>query len=71
MTSGKFEVGQQVNLVQNRGRSRDTFKIVRVLPFEYGGGHHYRIKSVADGHERAAAEGELIGVVSLFGRGGV
>jgi hypothetical protein len=59
MTSHKFKVGQRVSLVQTRGRSRDTFKVVRVLPIEHGG-HHYRIKSVVDGHERAAGEGELI-----------
>jgi hypothetical protein len=56
MKSHKFKVGQRVSLVQTRGRSRDTFKIVRVLAFEYGS-HHYRIKSVADGHERAIGEG--------------
>lgn len=64
MTSHKFKVGQRVSLVQTRGRSRDTFKIVRVLPFDYGS-HHYRIKSVADGHERAVGEGELIGAISV------
>ncbi len=66
MTARKFKVGQRVSLVQTRGRSTDTFEIVRVLPFEYGS-HHYRIKSVSDGHERAVGEGELIGAMSLFG----
>ncbi len=68
MTSRKFKVGQRVSLAQAQGRPRDTFEIVRVLPFEYGS-HHYRIKSVADGHERVAGEGELIGALSSSGRG--
>ena len=68
MTSRKFKVGQRVSLVQTRGRSRDIFEIVRMLPFEQGS-HHYRIKSVADGHERAVGEGELIGSLSVPGRG--
>jgi hypothetical protein len=68
MTSRKFKIGQRVSLAQARGRSRDTFEIVRVLPFECGS-HHYRIRSVADGHERAVGDGELIGAISVFGRG--
>lgn len=71
MTSRRFKVGQRVSLVQSRGRSRDTFEIVRVLPCEYGSSHHYRIKSVADGHERVAGEGELVGALSVSGRGPV
>jgi hypothetical protein len=69
MTLRKFKVGQRVSLVQAQGRSRDTFEIVRVLPFEYGS-YSYRIKSVKDGHERVAGEGELIGALSASGRGG-
>jgi hypothetical protein len=30
-------------------------------------GHHYRIKSIVDGHERAVGEGELIGSLSAPG----
>jgi hypothetical protein len=67
MTSRKFKVGQRVSL-QAQGRSRDAFEIVRVLPFDYGS-YSYRIKSVKDGHERVAGEGELIGAVSASGGG--
>jgi len=69
MTARKFTVGQRVLLVQPRGRSNNTFEIVRVLPFEYGS-HHYRIRSVSDGHERAVGEGELIGEISSIVGGG-
>jgi hypothetical protein len=69
MTARKFKVGQRVTFVQTRGRSDNTFEIVRVLPFEYGS-YHYRIRSVADGHERAAGEGELVGEISIVGGGG-
>jgi hypothetical protein len=66
MTSHKFKVGQRVSLIQSQGRSRDTFEIVRVLPLDQGA-HHCRIKSIADGHERAVGEGELIGSLSAPG----
>jgi hypothetical protein len=34
------------------------FEVVRLLPQEHGV-NQYRLKSILDGHERVAAEGEL------------
>lgn len=60
MTPRKFKAGQQVMIAPNRYGSlrRETFEVVRVLPEEHGV-YHYRIKSVADGHERVVLESEL------------
>jgi hypothetical protein len=58
--SHKFKPGQTVTLTPSRyGSNRQAqFQVVRLLPAEHGI-HHYRLKSVADGHERVAAENEL------------
>ena len=56
----KFKLGQSVEIVASdlRLRPLGTFKIVRVMPSERGI-RQYRIKSVMDGHERVAMEGDL------------
>jgi hypothetical protein len=60
MTSHKFKVGQNVQMIRpgyDSGRLA-TFRIVRHLPQERGI-NQYRIKSIADGGERVAIENEL------------
>ncbi len=56
----RFHAGQTVTLLPNRyGSNRNgSFEVTRLLPAEHGI-NHYRLKSVADGHERVAAEDEL------------
>jgi hypothetical protein len=56
----RFQAGQTVTLLPNRyGSNRNgSFEVTRLLPAEHGI-NHYRLKSVADGHERVAAEDEL------------
>lgn len=61
--SHKFKTGQTVRYapsgfgvaVSDRGA---RFEIIRLLPSERGI-NHYRLKSLLDGHERVAMEGEL------------
>lgn len=62
MGTHKYKVGQKVMLV--RGRSSGPtdpgrFEIVRTLP-ESGGTYQYRVRSLADGHERVVVEPELM-----------
>lgn len=61
MTTHKFRAGQQVTLAPDRnyGLRKRTFKVVRLLP-EVRGVYQYRVKSVADGHERVLLESDLI-----------
>ena len=56
----KFKPGQSVRFVTSdlRLKPLGEFKIVRVMPSERGI-RQYRIKSVMDGHERVAMEGDL------------
>jgi hypothetical protein len=61
--SHKFKLGQTVRYapsVPGVGAADRTarFKVVRLLPAERGI-CHYRLKSLIDGHERVAMEGEL------------
>jgi len=60
MVAHKFKAGQQVIVAPHRpsGVTGGTFKIVRVLPEERGV-WQYRVKSVADGHERVVLESDL------------
>jgi hypothetical protein len=57
----RYQAGQTVTLAPNRyGANRNgRFEVTRLLPEEHGV-NHYRLKSVADGHERVAREDELI-----------
>lgn len=61
MTGHKFKAGQTVTVVARRYEAspRGSFSIVRILPTEHGV-NQYRIKSVADGHERVVSEAELV-----------
>jgi hypothetical protein len=61
MEQYKFMAGQAVEL---RGRSgawlpSGLFNVERTLPSD-GHQNQYRLKSVKDGHERVATEGELV-----------
>jgi hypothetical protein len=62
MEPHKFKVGQTVELLRNQEqhlRPLGTFEVIRVMPTEHGQ-RQYRIRSLADGHERVALEAELI-----------
>lgn len=57
----KYKTGESVTLVTKRmyeTKPLGVFQVVRLLPMEHGG-NQYRIRSVADGHERVVVEGEL------------
>ena len=61
MEQYKFKAGQSVEL---RGRAgawlpSGLFNVVRTLPSD-GRQNQYRLKSVKDGHERVATEGEIV-----------
>ncbi len=65
MTEHKFKAGQSVEL---RGRAgmrlpQGSFSVVRPLPAE-GRENQYRLKSKRDGHERVAAESDLVPVTA-------
>ena len=62
MAAHKFKVGQKVALVWGRVAGPGVpgkFEIVRTLP-ESGGNNLYRVRSLADGHERVVMEPELV-----------
>jgi hypothetical protein len=54
MPAHKFKAGQNVTVTDRHGR----FEIIRPLP-ETGGRNQYRVRSLADRHERVVAESEL------------
>jgi hypothetical protein len=57
----RFKVGQTVvapSGVRDALMPPGPYVIVRLLPAD-GGEPHYRVKSAADGHERALLEGQL------------
>jgi len=60
MVPRKFKAGQTVTLTPNRAYATPAgrFEIVRLMPDEHGR-YQYRIRSIADGHERVALESEL------------
>jgi hypothetical protein len=61
MTAHKFKVGQKVELLWGRVAGPSVpgrFEIVRTLP-ESAGNNQYRVRSLADGHERVVTEPEL------------
>ena len=60
MAVHKFKAGQQVTVASHRpsGVTGGTFKVILVLPEERGV-WQYRVKSVADGHERVVLESDL------------
>jgi hypothetical protein len=44
------------------GTPDGSFRVVSLMP-EYLGNYQYRVQSVADGHERVAAEGEIASIL--------
>jgi hypothetical protein len=61
MSARKFAVGQTVRFAPDRNQesaARGSFKIVRLLS-EAVSVLQYRVKSLLDGHERVASEGQL------------
>lgn len=54
MPAHKFKTGQKVTVTDRRGQ----FEIIRLLP-ETGGRNQYRVRSLADRHERVVVETEL------------
>jgi hypothetical protein len=57
--TARFRAGSAVEFVATRRHGpAGVFEIVRELPLE-GSEPRYRVKSIADGHERVAAEHEL------------
>ena len=59
-TQHKFRVGQKVafDAPSLQPAALGPYEIVRLLPHD-GNRFHYRIKSVAESHERVAAEDQL------------
>lgn len=61
MKTHKFAIGQTVRFSpggQSSAKPGGSYKIVRLLPAE-ANEHQYRVKSVADGHERVVKESQL------------
>ena len=61
MQDHKFQVGEIRNFTPSafdRATPRGPYEIVRLLPAE-SLGHQYRVRCVADGHERVVTEGQL------------
>ena len=61
MQKHKYEIGETVEFVAGGSyppKARGQYTVVRQLPSE-GDGYQYRIKSLADGHERMVREGQV------------
>ncbi|HEX7775111.1 MAG TPA: hypothetical protein VF449_01125 [Parvibaculum sp.] len=61
MESHKFKVGETVEFHPGGSylaKTRGQYTVVRLLPSE-GAGYQYRVKNVADGHERIVREGQI------------
>lgn len=61
MQKHKYEIGETVEFAAGGSyppTARGQYTVVRQLPAE-GEGYQYRIKSLADGHERMVREGQL------------
>lgn len=80
MLHHKFSVGQEVKFqpsIVDYNVPAGTYRVVRQMPME-AGGFTYRVKSVADGHERVIRESQLsadgarvpvpVGALSVRGR---
>ena len=61
MNAHKFKPGQTVEFLRGDTLQKPlgTFEIVRLMPTEHGV-RQYRIRSLADGHERVVNEIELV-----------
>jgi hypothetical protein len=67
MVLHRYRVGQTVRFVKGTSRTAGgtpdgNFRVVSLMP-EYLGNYQYRVQSVADGHERVAAEGEIASIL--------
>lgn len=61
MQKHKYQVGDTVEFTAGGSyppAARGRYKVIRQFPSE-GAGYQYRIKSLADGHERMVREGQL------------
>jgi hypothetical protein len=61
MQDHKFNVGETLQFTPSafdRSAPRGLYEVVRLLP-PGGLGQQYRVKCVADGHERVVAESQL------------
>lgn len=61
MQKHRFEVGETVEFTAGGSypaAARGLYKVLRQLPSE-GQGYQYRVKNLADGHERMVREGQL------------
>jgi hypothetical protein len=61
MQPHKFHVGETLNFTPSaydRATPRGAYEVVRLLPAEQMG-NQYRVRCVADGHERVVAESQL------------
>jgi len=62
MLEPRFFVGEKVlyspDITQDRGSGAGLFEVVRSMPDERMG-RSYRIRNIADGHERVAREHQL------------
>ena len=61
MQKHRFEIGETVEFTAGGSyppAARGLYKVLRQLPSE-GDGYQYRVKNLADGHERMVREGQL------------
>ncbi len=61
MLDHKFRIGETLHFTPSafdRSAPRGLYEVVRLLPAE-SMGFQYRVKCVADGHERVVAESQL------------
>jgi hypothetical protein len=64
MRKHKFQVGQRVELAPPlRRHTLGVYQIIALLPIEHGE-PQYRVKSLAEAHERCALEFELRAVAA-------
>ena len=54
----KFKTGQAVVLIRSFG-AREVYEVVRQMPLNEAGDPQYRLRAIATGAERVAAEREL------------
>ncbi|MCC5978444.1 MAG: hypothetical protein JJU21_10310 [Salinarimonas sp.] len=67
MSSGKFNVGQQVHMIEDRSnivrvhpdQLAAIYEIVRIVPGERDGELQYHLRNTAEPHMRSASESQL------------
>jgi hypothetical protein len=55
----KFKTGQAVALIRTLFGPREVYETVRLMPPNEAGGPQYRLRTIATGAERVAAERDL------------